>query len=64
MNILDEFDTITAVATPLGTGGVGVMRISGRGTLVILHFQTRDPIWIACGEKSATTLTRCHTFSL
>lgn len=29
MNIKDEFDTITAVATPLGTGGVGVIRISG-----------------------------------
>ena len=29
MNILQEFDTITAIATPLGTGGVGVIRISG-----------------------------------
>ena len=29
MNIKDEFDTITAVATPVGTGGVGVIRISG-----------------------------------
>ena len=29
MNIKDEFDTITAVATPMGTGGVGVIRISG-----------------------------------
>ena len=29
MNILQEFDTITAVATPLGMGGVGVIRISG-----------------------------------
>ncbi len=29
MNIKDEFDTITAIATPLGTGGVGVIRISG-----------------------------------
>ena len=29
MNILDEFDTIAAIATPLGTGGVGVIRISG-----------------------------------
>jgi len=29
MNIRDEFDTITAVATPIGTGGVGVIRISG-----------------------------------
>lgn len=29
MNITEEFDTITAISTPLGTGGVGVIRISG-----------------------------------
>ena len=29
MNINDEFDTITAIATPIGMGGVGVIRISG-----------------------------------
>lgn len=29
MNILEEFDTITAISTPLGTGGVGIIRISG-----------------------------------
>ena len=29
MNISDEFDTITAISTPIGTGGVGVIRISG-----------------------------------
>ena len=29
MNISDEFDTIAAISTPLGTGGVGVIRISG-----------------------------------
>lgn len=29
MNIVQEFDTIAAIATPLGTGGVGVIRISG-----------------------------------
>ena len=29
MNILEEFDTIAAVSTPLGMGGVGVIRISG-----------------------------------
>ena len=29
MNIIDEFDTIAAIATPFGTGGVGVIRISG-----------------------------------
>lgn len=29
MNIVQEFDTIAAIATPVGTGGVGVIRISG-----------------------------------
>lgn len=29
MNVNDEFDTIVAVATPFGTAGVGVIRISG-----------------------------------
>ena len=29
MNVLSEFDTIAAIATPIGTGGVGVIRISG-----------------------------------
>ncbi len=29
MNIMQEFDTIAAISTPLGTGGVGVIRLSG-----------------------------------
>lgn len=29
MNINQEFETIAAIATPIGTGGVGVLRISG-----------------------------------
>ena len=29
MNINYEFETISAITTPLGTGGVGVIRISG-----------------------------------
>lgn len=37
MNILQEFDTIAAVATPLGTGGVGVIRISGDNSFEIIH---------------------------
>lgn len=35
MNINDEFETITAIATPLGTGGVGIVRISGTKALDI-----------------------------
>lgn len=37
MNILDEFDTIAAIATPVGTGGVGVIRISGAGAFNIIE---------------------------
>ena len=29
MNIIQEFETITAISTPIGVGGVGVIRISG-----------------------------------
>lgn len=36
MNILQEFDTIAAIATPLGTGGVGVVRISGAESFTII----------------------------
>lgn len=35
MNIIQEFDTITAIATPIGTGGVGVIRISGEKSFEI-----------------------------
>ncbi len=37
MNILDEFDTIAAVSTPFGTGGVGVIRVSGSRAFDILR---------------------------
>lgn len=36
MNIIQEFDTITAIATPIGTGGVGVIRISGEKSFEII----------------------------
>ena len=36
MNILQEFDTITAIVTPIGTGGVGVIRISGDKSFEII----------------------------
>ena len=37
MNIIDEFDTIAAIATPVGTGGVGVIRISGNKAFEIIE---------------------------
>jgi len=37
MNILQEFDTIAAIATPLGMGGVGVIRISGEKSFEIIE---------------------------
>ena len=37
MNINKEFDTIAATATPIGTGGVGVIRISGDKSFDIIE---------------------------
>jgi len=37
MNVLNEFDTIAAVATPMGMGGVGVIRISGDSAFNIIE---------------------------
>lgn len=37
MNITQEFETIAAIATPLGTGGVGVIRISGDTAFEIIN---------------------------
>ena len=60
MNIMQEFDTITAVATPNGIGGVGIIRISGEKSFeIIKKIFSRDNLetgkiahgWIADGEK-------------
>jgi len=37
MNLRDEFDTIAAISTPIGTGGVGVIRISGDKAFEIIN---------------------------
>lgn len=37
MNIIQEFETIAAISTPIGTGGVGVIRISGDKSFDIAH---------------------------
>ncbi|MBR2333887.1 MAG: hypothetical protein IKA59_00910 [Clostridia bacterium] len=34
---MQEFDTIAAIATPIGTGGVGVIRISGDKSFEIIQ---------------------------
>lgn len=60
MNITEEFDTISAVSTPLGTGGVGVIRISGdRAFDIALNISDRKDLpagkichgWIIDGDK-------------
>ncbi len=60
MNILQEFDTITAIATPIGTGGVGVIRISGDNCFEIADkiFSKKTLVpgkishgWIVDGDK-------------
>ena len=60
MNINDEFDTIAAISTPLGTGGVGVIRVSGDNAFKIAekifsnpNFEPRkfNHGWIKEGER-------------
>jgi len=60
MNIIDEFDTIAAISTPLGTGGVGIIRISGDKSFdVALRVTNRKDLpagkichgWVVDGEK-------------
>lgn len=36
MNIINEFDTIAAISTPIGVGGVGIIRISGEKSFDII----------------------------
>ena len=59
MNINQEFETIAAISTPLGTGGVGVIRISGDKSFEIaLKISNRKELpagkichgWIMDGE--------------
>ena len=59
MNINQEFETIAAISTPLGTGGVGVIRISGDKSFEIaLKISNRKDLpagkichgWIMDGE--------------
>ncbi len=59
MNISQEFDTIAAISTPLGTGGVGVIRISGNNSFQIaLKISSRETLpagkichgWIVDGD--------------
>ena len=60
MNIIQEFETIAAIATPIGTGGVGVIRISGDESFEIVDkIYTKHNLeagkishgWIVDGDK-------------
>ncbi len=60
MNINQEFDTIAAISTPLGMGGVGVIRISGDKAFEIIEKIFTNPKfeprkfnhgWIVEGDK-------------
>ena len=69
MNILNEFDTIAAVATPLGMGGVGVIRISGDKAFEIIakiftnpKFEPRrfNHGWIVDGDPKTWNKNQYH----
>lgn len=59
MNIIQEFDTIAAISTPIGTGGVGVIRISGKNSFEIAEKISPQKLvagkihhgWISDGDK-------------
>lgn len=56
MNINQEFETIAAISTPLGTGGVGVIRISGDKSF--------DIALKICDRKSLPAGKICHGWIL
>ena len=37
MSITKEFDTITAISTPLGEGAIGIVRLSGTDAIAIAN---------------------------
>ena len=42
MSITKEFDTITAISTPLGEGAIGIVRLSGLMLLrLLIRFQRK-----------------------
>ncbi len=45
MNISEEFDTIAAPATPMGAGGVGIIRISGEKAFDIAEKIFSNPVF-------------------
>lgn len=44
MSITKEFDTITAISTPLGEGAIGIVRLSGTDAIAIANkvFKGKD----------------------
>ena len=56
MSITKEFDTITAISTPLGEGAIGIVRLSGTDAIAIANkvFKGKvDSIQRASGAKSS-----------
>ena len=51
-------DTICALATPPGTGGIGVIRLSGPNAFTIADAVTRRPKNTPCRDCSGHTLHR------
>lgn len=51
-------DTICALATPPGRGGLGVIRLSGLRAFMIADAATRRPKDVSCGQHSGHSLHR------
>ncbi len=54
----DQDDTICALATPSGAGGLGVIRLSGPRAFAIADAVTRRPRNIPCASRKGHTLHR------
>ena len=44
MSITKEFDTITAISTPLGEGAIGIVRLSGTDAVAMLIRFSKEKI--------------------
>ncbi len=57
--MLDDLnDTICALATPPGAGGLGVVRLSGPRAFLIADGVTRRPRAVSCAARKGHTLHR------
>lgn len=55
-------DVIAAISTPVGTGGIGIVRVSGTGAVSLADKIFKGVKGIALAEKKSHTITYGHIF--